>query len=209
MKKKLLSLFLALLLCLLSLCSCNAPDESDEELLEIFSALIEESKEVNRLIFGEGILPDENGVKIGAYTEASAESLASFGVNSVEDIKEKAKRVYSLATCAWIENTLFASSKDEDLGQVLTYARYYKGVVELADKSKKELFLVYTDYKSTVGEVDYTNFAIKEKSKNLVKFSLTITISHEGKSRSYADTLTIFKEDHGWRLDAPSYATWE
>ncbi len=210
MKKRILLLLLALVLCLSSLCACsNLPDESDEELISIFSSLLEESKEVNRLLFGEGILPAEGGERIGAYTEADAASLAAYGVDDVEDIKEKAKSVYSLAICAWIEKTLLSSSKDDATGQVLTYSRYHKGTVELADKSKKEVFLVYTDYKGTVGEVDYSNFAVVDKNKNLVKLSLTITVTHEGQSKSFDDTLTMFREDHGWRLDAPSYATFE
>ena len=207
--KRILCLVCVLFISLSALCSCNKPKESDEELLSIFSALVEESKQVNTLLFGEGILTDERGEKIGAYREASADSLSSFGVESVADIEEKMQRVYSLSVCAWIKNTLLSSSKDTETGTVLTYARYYVGRVDKADKTQEDVFFVYTDYNATVGEVSYSNFEIVTKNKNLVTFSLTIEVTHEGNTKKFDDTITMFKEDHGWRLDAPTYATYE
>ena len=208
--QKLLCFTLALLLCSLSLLSCNKPSESDEELLSIAKELTEASAAVNRLLFGEGILPDEDGEKIGAYKEASADSLAAYGVTGMDSIEQKAESVYSLATVSWIKNTLLSSSKDEETGTVLTYARYYLGLVEQADKTKKEVFLVYTDYKATVGEASYSDYKLIKKEKDTVSFSVTVTVTYGDKAKVYKDTeITMFREAHGWRLDTPTYATFE
>ena len=205
--KKILCLFLTLLM-LFSYASCTGPEESDEVLLSTVKALCEDSIAVNRLVFGEGILPKESGFEIGTYTEADPSSLSLYGVSSIADIEEKIESVYSLAMSAWIKNRILKSDKNEESGIVLTYARYYVGEVELEDKSKKQMFLVNTSYEATVGEVSYSNYRLDKKQKESVTFLVDITVSYKGESKIYTDErITIYKELHGWRLDTPTYAT--
>ena len=66
--KKLLCLLMALLLSLGALTSCRGEPSAEEKeiMTETFLELLEKSKQVNDLLFGEGILPKENGVKLGA-----------------------------------------------------------------------------------------------------------------------------------------------
>lgn len=211
MMKKLLCLLLALVLAFGALTSCKyEPSAEEKEMLtETFKGLLEQSKEINDLLFGEGILPKENGIKLGAYTEADPASLDFFGVSDIASVKVRAREVYSLPIASWIESTLLSSSKDAETGTVLTYARYYTGRTDPANKEEKELFFVYTDYKATVGKVSYSDVSLIECTKTGAKFSLTVTVTHEGEQRCFSDTLTMVKESDGWRLDAPSYATYE
>ena len=191
-----------------SLAACGGPTESDDELISIVKTLCDDSVKVNNLIFGEGILPKENGKTIGSYTEADAASLAFYEVSAVSDIQRIAESVYTLAVAAWIKKTVLSSEKSEENGVVLTYARYYVGEVEDKDGEKKEIFLVNTSYEATVGDASYANYRISEKKKETVSFLVDITVTHEGESRVYTDQkITIYKEQHGWRLDTPTYAT--
>ena len=190
-------------------CSSEVSEEERVALTATFTELLESSKKVNDLIFGEGILPKEDGVKLGTYTEADPESLADYGVSDIASIEKKVREVYSLAIYYWIEKTVLASSKETSTGTVLTYARYYKGKTDPANDEEKEIFFVHTDYKTTVGKVSYSDVSLVECTKTYAKFSLTITVTHEGESKSFSDTLTMCKEEEGWRLDAPSYATFQ
>ena len=194
---------------MLTSCKYEPSTEEKEIMREAFVELLEKSKEVNELIFGEGIIPKENGVKLGAYTEADPDSLDFFGVSDIASVKARVKEVYSIAICSWIENTVLSSSKDSETGTVLTYARYYKGKTDPANEEEKEIFFVYADYKATVGKVSYSDISLLECTKTSAKFALTITVTYEGESKSFSDTLTMCKEEDAWRLDAPSYATYE
>lgn len=211
MMKKLLCLVLALVLSLGALTSCRGEPSAEEKemLTETFLDLLEKSKQVNDLLFGEGILPKEGGVALGAYTEADPDSLDFYGVTDIPSVKARIREVYSLSISAWIESTLLSSSKDAETGTVLTYARYYTGKTDPANKEEKELFFVNTEHKATVGKVSYSDVSLVECTSTGAKFSLTVTVTHEGEERSFADTLTMTKEEGGWRLDAPSYATYE
>lgn len=207
--KKILCFLLALTLLCGALASCG-PDESDLELLATAKELTEASARVNRLLFGEGILPKENGKKIGVYVEADEASLADWGVSSVADVEEIAESVYSLALCGWIKQTVLTSSKDDNSGTVLTYARYYVGDVEIDADTKERIFLVNTSHEPTVGETSYANYRIAKKDGNVVSFLVDITVTHEGKTVTYSDQrISMYKEAHGWRLDTPTYATFE
>ena len=99
MMKRAISLILALALMLGMLVSCSSEVSEEERvaLTATFTELLESSKKVNDLIFGEGILPKEDGVKLGTYTEADPESLADYGVSDIASIEKKVREVYSLA----------------------------------------------------------------------------------------------------------------
>jgi len=199
--KRWLCLMLAFLLSFSFLLTSCGAKESDEELLAIAKDLCERSDAVNQLYFGKGIAPKEGGYVSGTYTQADEVSLAAYGVGNMEDIKNMARAVYSTAVYIWMENTVLESDKKD--GEVLTYSRYYYD-------TDKDCMMVRTAHDPLVkGEVVYSDYKMVKAEKDLVTFTVTMTVTYEGKSKVYEDTkLTMCNENGVWKLDTPSYATY-
>ena len=210
--KKISALFLLFSLLLSTLLSCTnnvRPPETDEELLRIAEALCEESKAVNSLCFGDGILPKENGYKIGAYVEADKESLSLYGIERVSDIEAKIKSVYTYSTYIWIRDTVLSSDKSESDATVLSYARYYDGERE-TDGTKSHVLMVRTSYEQRAfGEILYSNYRMeKTEGKDSFRFLVTVTVKDGEKETVYPDeSILVYRESGVWLLDTPTYAT--
>ncbi len=204
-KIRFFALLSALLLLLASFVSCSA-DESDEQLLAIAKELTEASAPINELLFGEGILPLENGYSHSAYTEADIAYLEKFGVSSVEDIKAKIKSVYASATASWIESTVLSSAKAE--GQVLTYVRYYDGT-KMEGSDSIPVLMVKDNYEPLIyGTVSYSNYQIKKSQKKEVIFTVDITVTDGEDVKNFPSSeIIMVKEDGLWRLDSTTYAS--
>ena len=171
--------------------------------------LCEESKAVNSLTFGDGILPKEDGYKVGAYVEANEESLLLYGVKRVKDIENKIKGVYTLSISIWLKNTVLSSDKSEEDSTVLSYARYYDGEKE-TDGVKESVLMVRTTYdQRAFGEISYSDYRIgKMEGENAFSFFVTITVRDGEKETVYSDQeISVLREDGVWLLDTPTYAT--
>ena len=194
--------FLLIFASLIGLSACG-PVESEEELLAQAKELCEKSKAVNELCFGAGILTEEEGYKLGAYRAASKASLEQYGVNSIAEIEARVGEVYSLTVTSWIKNTVFTSGKSDS--GVLNYARYYDST-----EDAYQGLMVKEDYEPTVkGVCTYSDYVLTEQSRNSVTFTVTVTVTYEGRSITIPSTkLTMCKEEGVWRLDTPSYATY-
>lgn len=194
--------FLLIFASVTSLVSCG-PAESEAELVAIAGELCEKSIMVNELCFGEGILAEEEGYKSGAYRAAAAASMEKYGVKNLAEIEARVGEVYSLTVTSWIKNTIFTSGKSDN--GVLNYARYFDSTADAYIG-----LMVKEDYEPTViGKASYSDFVLKETGAKTVSFTVTVTVTHEGKSVTVPNTeLTMCKEDGVWRLDTPSYATY-
>ena len=62
--------------------------EKGEEGISPLENLLEESKILNEIYFGEGIPTKENGHKIGVYLEADTLSMAEYGFTDIDSIKK-------------------------------------------------------------------------------------------------------------------------
>ena len=114
--------FLALTLVLGSFSGCAR--ESDEEFVSHVTALLETSATVNALCFGEGFaIDEENGYTTSGYVEASEESRAKYGIQTVEELKALVADVYSVAMVDYIDRVIFNPVREDT--SFLSYRRYF------------------------------------------------------------------------------------
>lgn len=199
--------FCLLFACLLTaLVGCGKPDET--EFLATAKDLLARSEQVNALCFGEGLSPNEDGYTVGKYAEATEESLSAFDVASVTEIKEKIHAVYSVATAEWIESVVFSAIREDN--SVLSYSRYYDTVAAEEDGSRAVL-MVKKDHEPLInGRASYGNVRILSLSSRRAEILVDVTVEKDGESRVEKDvSLSLRAEEDGWRLDSPSYVTFD
>lgn len=203
--KRILLLALCFSMLSLSLVSCGAK-ESESELLAIAKDLTEQSARVNEIVFGDGIALKEDGYSVGAYTEADEESLAFYGVSSVEDIKARLSAVYSEATAAWVEGTVLTSVKEQS--QVLTYARYYDDKKMEGVNFVPVLMVRENHEQMAFGKASYADYTLQSSSRKEAVFTVDITVTDGEETKVFSDVrVTMVKEENGWRLDTTTYAS--
>ena len=203
--KRILLLALCFSMLFLSLVSCGAK-ESESELLAIAKDLTEQSARVNEIVFGDGIALKKDGYSVGAYTEADEESLAFYGVTSVEDIKARLSAVYSEATAAWVVGTVLTSVKEQS--QVLTYARYYDDKKMEGVNFVPVLMVRENHEQMAFGKASYADYVLQSSSRKEAVFTVDITVTDGKETKVFSDVrVTMVKEENGWRLDTTTYAS--
>ncbi len=191
-------LFLLLFLCL-PMIGCTKEEVDEKELFSSVEALIEESRVLNDIYFGEGIPTKENGTAIGVYREADMISLQAMGFTSIAQIRAKTQEVFSSGMCNWLFGRAFSALS---VGNAVELARYY----ETADKG---LLMVQTTAESYLnGDTvyDYTTLKLVSQYRDTVKVTLKATVTtEEGLSRTETIDVDLLKTVDGWRLDSPTY----
>lgn len=209
--KRIISLFLVLVLAL-SFFGCKK--ENDEEQIknreydkaqveEAAKILIEKSIAVNEILFGSGLKYDEDDSN-SIYKKASASSLESYGVNTVEDIKALAAEVYSSGYMSTVNaSDIFSSVSDGE--NIRFYTRYYNdedggiyvnSTYDYVLKNKYE----YISDPCAIGSIgDIVT----------VKVTVRATIlgenGEEKKSRDFDHQIKMIEENGEWKLHSSSY----
>lgn len=192
---------LALLLLIPTLAGCT--DESDEALITRAEELLEKSKTVNEICFGEGLaVMEEGSYPLTGYLEASKEDCEKYGILTTEDIKALVREVYSVATCDYVDSVIFSPVHTET--GYLSYRRYF-------DATEDDILhlMVKKDYEPfAVGEVSYTNVRVSSHKRKRAEILVDITVTDGERSRTEKDvSLAMRKEDGVWKLDSLSYAS--
>ena len=200
-----------------ALCSCKEKKEEippreyvESEVIENATALLEGAKDINRILWGVGILPTESDEGTGGvYLECKAEDMARYGIECVEDIRTLCKTYYSGAVCQTVENTVLGNVRDEN-ESILSLVRYY-------DKTDKETnvstLMVHTEAKVYFEkEVTYhtETLKIKEVRGEVIYLTVNVTVYDENDA-PYQRVLTfsLLEEESGWRLHSPTYMKYD
>ena len=203
--KKIIAVILSLIT-LLSLISCEVDREYDEdEVITAARELVERSYSVNELLWGEGLEFGEDGV--GVYKAATSDSLKKYGIDSVEDMKNKVREVYSSSYSEKIfTSDIFTSVKIDNV--IKGYARYSQ---KYGENDEPTELLVRTDYDfSLKGSYVYKDvFEVVDVEGEIIVISATVTAtSHTGKTKDISCELRLIEEQSGWRLVSPSYVVY-
>lgn len=200
MQRKRWIALLALALLLVSFVGCAGDQVEEDEIFPAARALIEESKVLNELYFGEGI-PVRGDVALeGVYAQADRGALQEMGFEGIADIREKTKQVFSPSMCSWLFGRAFSA---ESTGTGVSLARYY----EKSDQNNTLMVLTTAEvYLNGAVTYDYSTMKIKGQHRDTVELTLEATVTTEaGLSRKETITVKVIKESDGWRLDSPTY----
>ncbi len=209
--KKAVSLILAVLFTVIlavNLASCDRKyDEGTVK--EEAARLIAASVELNEIYWGRGIgYIQDAGSSNGAYYEANYFDLLKYEIRTVEDLKEKTRRVFSEGYCESIFATAFSSVIDEE--ELQFYARYYQ---KYADENNQEpvAIMVYSLAKvllTDAVEYHYDTLTVIGSEKETVYVTVEVSVTREEKTQRNVLKIGLIEEKDGWRLDTPTYCSY-
>ncbi len=200
--KKVLCFLLFLTFLLVSLTSCSEQEVKEDELFPVVEELIEESKILNVIIFGEGIPTLASGKTVGYYRECNMLILKDWGFESARDIRAAINRIYTHSMRSFMEERAFASLT---AGSAVQGARYYEdedGI--LMAKSNADVFMT--------GEVsyDYSSLRILSQRRGIVSLEMEATVSSSsGSTQVRTIKLEVEKEGDEWKLNSPTYLVYD
>ena len=224
MKSKLLSLvlFLCLLCSLLSSCKGgkkNDPKDREYDEAEVVAAaqqLIEKSKILNEIYYGEGIkyTVPEKEEDLKAYMLADPEYLdwlyQTHGIKDIETLKEKTREVFSEAGSASMISAKLESITAEN--SMAGYVRYYMAK-ENADLGTEAGLMVYTkaeNYFENTASVEYIydGMYVSAVKGEYLTVSLKVkTTGKDGSTDTRDTTVKLIEEVSGYRLSGATYVT--
>ena len=205
MKKRIISLCLTVILLIsaISLISCSGSTPDIENVRERFIYLIENSKELNMIYFGnglpvykrEGILAEQKGVYYNDELASYDRIMENSRYLSIDEIKERSEEIYSKDYLSALYETAFDGIMT---GSTAAYLRFY----ETSDWIYQNTYA--TDFELSERIYDYSTMQIVKPSN---KEYINITVdSYTLKDRTVRTvSLTFVYERGNWYLDSPTY----
>lgn len=209
--KKALSVFLLLVLCLGMLPGCARLNT--EGLLEAAPNLIQRADNLNEIFYGEGIPYDRNAEPIGNYYPADKGFLQEQGFATVEELKAKTQRVFSIDYCMAIYASTLSGFAAEGSGYI--YARYSSSQPENL-RDENETILVSSTAESKLAHrksitYDYNGLRLGEVGRDYAKVivpTVTEFYADDDHPTDYTvkeDMEIKFVYEDGWRIDSATY----
>ena len=212
--KKIISVFLILILTLGALVSCGDKKYDEEAVKTEAKRLIEESKVLNDIYWGEGIhyLDDKNSSD-GIYYRAQESYHYLLGFTTVDELISLTEKTFSDGYCSNIEETVLKSIQDGENSMIP--ARYYQKYNY--DKNGKiigkDCIMVNAEWdRIFYGEVEYDYDSIvvigSEGETVYVKINATVTFEdYEPQTREIR--VSLVEENDGWKIDSPTYLNYD
>ena len=202
MIKRILALLLLVTL-LFSIVSCENDREYDEgEVLAAAAELIEKSLPLNELLYGKGLSYGEE--HIGIYYKATDESLAAFGIETVEQMKNMVREIYSTDYSESIlTSDAFSPITVDDV--IVGYTRYYQSEDEDGNPNG---IMVKSDYDYPLKnsyEYHANMSVIDVEGEVIVVRTMVTATSADGKVMNVNNDIRLIEEESGWRLMTPTY----
>ena len=202
MIKRILALLL-LVTTLFSIVSCENDREYDEgEVLAAAAELIEKSLPLNELLYGKGLSYGEE--HIGIYYKATDESLAAFGIETVEQMKNMVREIYSTDYSESIlTSDAFSPITVDDV--IVGYTRYYQSEDEDGNPNG---IMVKSDYDYPLKnsyEYHANMSVIDVEGEVIVVRTMVTATSVDGRIMNVNNDVRLIEEESGWRLMTPTY----
>ena len=209
-KALLLTLVVIFNIFLVTVCGEKNREYDEGEVKEAALLLIPESEKLNELYYGAGISYSDNlSESEGRYFMADIISCRYFGVETVEDIRNKTRACFSEEYANIIMGTKLATVTDDN-GVPMSYVRYYqkKSVLDgtdeciMVDKNAAVLLKDEISY-------DYSSLRISHSEGQEVIAYLNVTVTNsDGKSQTKEISIRFIEESDGWRINSPTYTTY-
>lgn len=195
-KLKLLIATLTASVILFSLCSCGAKI-TVEEIKEVLPALIDESKVLNEIYFGEGFKVDGDISDVaanGGYYYCDCES---YGFYSISEIKEATEKVFTKEYATLLYQAAFDGIATDSAVEPARYREGEFGLMQRADGEK---------YVLPDREYDYSSLNVQKRNGNSITVRINTSVNG---IMSDAVTLIVVREgikgEYNYRLDSPTY----
>ena len=199
---KILIFAIVSLLLIGSLAGCAR--ESEKEMIAIVHTQLAKTAKVNAICFGEGLTPSkEGGYQLSGYSEATVESRAKYGVDTVEDIFALMRECYSVAACEYIDTVVFNPVKEDTA--FASFSRYF----DANDGNDNVCLMVRKGYEPhAVGEVSYENIRLEKHSRSRATVLVDVTVTEGEESRTDKNVkLDLRYEDGAWKFDTLTYSS--
>ena len=190
---------IALLLCICltcMLCSC-APDITLDEVKAVLPELVDSSKVLNNIYFGEGFEIDganSDVEKSGGYYCCDTEK---YGLNSILEIKEATEKVYTKEYADILYGAAFDGLTTDTVVKAPRFVEGEKGLMQRASDEK---------YDIKDREFDYDSLAIKKSGNKRV--TVTVDTYVDGEKDETLEIIVVrlgSEGDYSYRLDSPTY----
>ena len=208
---KLTAILLIIAVLPLSLISCDRKYD-EEEVKAAATELIAASLPLNEIYYGDGVRYLEYSERnVGVYFEADPAHLLELGFSTLSELKSKTKEVFSVAHA---ERMFQGSISGTFTQNGAALARYYQQYTEGGAPDyviKPDYIMVYTEYEKLLkGEATYDldNLTVLGAEGKIVYVSVNVSIEYEGKTQNTSVKIGLFEEEVGWRLDSPTYASY-
>ena len=185
MKRKILSVFTAVILLFISatLVSCSGKVSEEEAISEV-TRLVKESYELNVIYFGDGLPYEDDGDEKNLYAPVAKD--AAFTTKA--ELLDKTRKVFSESNVTEMAEIAFQGGS---IGSTVAYPRYITG-------SDGKL-TVYKGIKGIeVNEYDYSTVLITKISKRFIEANIT------AKDGEVVEVILI-NQNGEWRIDSPTY----
>lgn len=193
-KTKFFTLFAALAILMLTLCSC-APKITLEEVEEVLPELVEGSKVLNEIYFGEGFEATAGGESLGSYYLCDT---SEYEFHSVLEIKEATEEIFSKDYAEVLYQAAFDGVSTDS---AVKAPRFAEGDDGLMQNSSDEV------YELEDRVFDYTSLAVKKS--NSKKITVTVDTYISGEKDVTLELIVARYEDaegeYYYRLDSPTY----
>lgn len=207
--KKLLSIIMIISLVGL-LFSCKDRKYDEAEVKAAAEELIKTSEVLNEVFWGRGIdyIEDANTGN-GYYREASYSALKKLGFSTISELEKMTRATFSESYADSALSTTVSSISDEDGVQIL--ARYYQKYTD-ETYTEPQCIMVYTVAVPLLldkVEYDYSSLRVTHSKKETVYVEIDCKVTtNEGKSQTKTIEIGLVEEEDGWRIDTPTYATY-
>ena len=205
--KRIVCSLLILIISLLAITSCGEVEYDEAEVKAAARELIEDSKILNDIYWGDGIMYyEDKNTSDGVYYRALETHHYVLGFKTIDELKTMTQKTFSSGYCANIYSTILTSVQDGDKAIILS--RYYQKY-NVKDGVTPEYIMVNSSWtKILYGEVTYDYDSIKvtgsEDETVFVTVNATVTLDDlEPQTREIR--VSLVKEDAGWRIDSPTY----
>lgn len=208
--KRIVSLIIVFgLLCSLVSCKEKNREYDENEVKLAAESLIRKSAELNYIFWGEGIgYINDASYSVGYYYPADIFSLLSYGIETIDDLKEKTKKVFSSSYSENIFSTVFSSLGDED--EIYGFARYYQKYSD-AENKEPECIMVYSNALVLLNDevsYDFDTLKVIGSKKQTVYVTLSVNVKRGENTQSRELKVGLVEEEGGWRIDTPTYMSY-
>ena len=206
--KKLVSLLLISSLLVFSFVSCGERNREYDKEVVLSSAreLIEKSKNLNEIYWGRGISYVEDlNYSEGYYFMANPLDCKRHGFETIAELKDITREVFSKSYCESIFNSVLSSSFSEN--SIASYARYFQKFSDI-EQTQPEYIMVYS--RATVlldSEVEYLYDTMYDVGSvgEVVYVMITAKVTQDGKSQTRELKIGLIEEKDGFRIHTPTY----
>lgn len=198
MKKRIIvfAVMLAVLALAFTACAKKPSGLLEDEIKAIYEDLIPRSQEMNVILWGEGIAPEDNASALDSVTAAQYYPVSdSSPYQSVNDLMDALSGIFSDGYMNIITASVFTETIDPDDESYNIYPRYIDKKGELCVDITYEGFKLAT-------EIDMSSMTVVKDTADTIICEFDYVYDME---KSGTKKITIVNEADGWRLDSPTY----